>query len=527
MADPTLVSPPTPTAYDFVDYPSMSHPQTFAENLAIKGWLRGLDVTPPHRARVLELGCGDGFNLALMATLYPEGTYVGLDYADEAVQRGRSMLGELGMDQVKLATADIRALPEGLGEFDYILAHGVYSWVPEDVRNALLQAIRRHLAPQGVAFVSYLALPGAYMREMVRTMMRFHVQKETAPETRTRQARALLHLLSNATTETNAYTNWLKAETKVIEAHHDAAFYHDELSEVSAPLLFTDFLAQAARHELHFLGEAEYMVSIVPSMTPETRQHLRPLENNRVLLEQYLDFIEGRRFRQTLVCREAGERALRLDRLDSLHIGFAGKPSGPVGELQDEAPLEFVAAKASVMARVPFEKALLLELIGRTGVAPFPEIEAAARARLQQAGLDPGPEFSQKLRHFTIRAAVPGLVELRWRPTPRAYTVPVRPRAHPIALWQLAREQETVAAIDGNFVAINGKLGQYLLSLLDGTRDRPALLEAVRNFLASHHQTAAAEGTQPTLPPPDLPELSEQLERSLQGLTNLGLLYRE
>lgn len=513
--------------YDRVAYPSMAHPQTFAEGLAIKAFLRGLDAAPPHRCRVLELGCGDGFNLAAMSVGYPESTYVGVDYSEEAIERGRRMLHEAGISRVRLETADIREVNTALGTFDYIIAHGVFSWVPGEVREALLQTIDRHLAPQGVAFVSYLALPGAHLREMMRTMMRFHTRAEHEPAAKVQQARALLQLLTQAPQEPNHFTNLLKVESTVIDSHTDEAFFHDELSDESYPLLFTDFLGQAAAHDLAFLSEAEYLVPN-SNLTEEVRGKLRQLERNRVLLEQYLDFIEGRRFRQTLLCRKGRGESLALSRLDSLQVTLLGTHVGGNPSLSSEEAVEFRARRETVIrARRPHEKALMLELHEGPPARPVPVVLAAARQRLAAGGVAIAPDLDLTLRQYLIKAYVPGLLTLSWGAPRWATTVPERPRSSPLARWQIGRGLARLTSLTGPSVEIADPVGRTLIQLLDGTRDRASVLAGMRAFLTelqAAHPEAFAERR---LPSPDAPELSQQLDASLTGLARIGLLVAD
>jgi SAM-dependent methyltransferase len=526
------VPPSTSNDYDRVAYPTMAHPQTFAECLSIKGFLRGLDVARPERCRVLELGCGDGFNLAAMAAIYPESSYTGVDYSAEAIERGRGLMAELGLKQVRLETADIRALsqlePE-LGQFGYIIAHGVYSWVPVEVRNALLAAIDRLLAPQGVAFVSYLALPGAHMRELVRTIIRFHTQATPNPTLQVEQSRSLLKLIATGSTLPNHYTQWIADELVLIDNHAGEALFHDELSSISAPLLFTEFITHAGQHGLQFLSEAESLLPISRALTDEAREQLRPLEQHRVLLEQYLDFMEGRRFRQTLLCRPGLGEKLEQGRLDQLWVSCRATPgNGPVA-LADPAPLGFFGhRKAELRASTPATKAALLELTSRPGEAmPFPALLAATRDRLLREGLTPEADFEPALRFYLCRAGLPGLIEFTWSQLPWTTSVAERPFAHPLARWMLAQGAPSVLSYTGRFVEVNGILGRRLLSLLDGTRDHVTLAAEMRGFLAVAHDEARLKGESANLPAPDDPALAAQLQRSLTGLANLGLLRRE
>lgn len=516
------------TDYDRVAYPTMAHPQTFVEGLAVKALLRGMDPAPPEQARVLELGCGDGFNLAAMAALYPDAAYTGIDYSQATIERGQAMLQELSKTQVHLEAGDIRTLNPDLGQFDYIIAHGVYSWVPETVRDALLATLSRHLSPQGVAFVSYLALPGGYLREMVRCMVRFHTREETGIRERTAQARALMKFLANASDEPNAYTQWVRTEAKLLEHHTDEAFFHDELSDESKPLLFIEFLEQANRHGLRFLCEAEYITPVAQRLTEQTRAHLKPLESNRVLLEQYLDFIEGRRFRQTLLCRPGNGEQLDPAKLDRLHVAARAKLVGSSTGLKSSEVMELRGQKnAFLSANTPAEKAVLLELVAENGGSlPFPELLARVRRRLSEAALGFTTEDEGKLRLYLIRAAVPGMIDLLWNPSRHAVEIPARPQAHPFSHWSLERGAPAVFSFLGQFVEVEGALGRQLLKLLDGTRDHAALLREIRTFLARESLESVPTGAS-NLPSPDAPDLADQLEKSLRGLVELGLIARE
>lgn len=519
--------------YDRVAYPSMAHPRTFAEGLAIKGHLRGLNVAPADKCRVLELGCGDGFNLMAMAVCHPESAYLGIDYSDHAVARGRQMLTSLNLPQVRLEAADIRALDRlGLeaGSFDYIIAHGVYSWVPVDVRNALLAAIDRLLAPQGVAFVSYQALPGSYQREAIRTIIRYHTRAEKDPKEQVRQSVAILRVIANGARTENHYTHWIRDELMEIQKRADESLFHDELSAVSAPLLFTEFLAHAAGHGLQFLGEAEYLVPLSPGLTQEARDQLKQLESNRVLMEQYLDFMEGRRFRQTLLCRPGLGRDLHPDRIDSLWIGcraYAAAPADKPINGPDEFEFKF-SKQSTVKTADPVEKAIMMTVCKDAGVArPFPVLFAAIQERLAAEGVVLGPDFGDRVRMFLCRSCLPGLVEFYWKQPPFGPAVPARPNAHPLSRWLLQNGSELLLNYSGRFVEVQGTLGRKLLSLLDGTRDQAALLAAIRDFLTTEHAAARARGETASLPPPDDPALEEQLVRGLSGLAALDLLRRE
>src|SRR5262249_26620757 len=147
-------------AYDEVVYPSYVYSQTHPDRLATIATLLGMNPTSVESCRVLELGCGAGGNLIPMAFDLSESGFVGIDLAGSAISQGRELIKALGLKNISLQQADLMDLSSELGKFDYIIAHGLFSWVPEVVRDRILAICRAHLAPEGVAYISYNAYPG-------------------------------------------------------------------------------------------------------------------------------------------------------------------------------------------------------------------------------------------------------------------------------------------------------------------------------------------------------------------------------
>src|SRR5579862_8159289 len=135
--------------YDKFAYPASVYPQTHVERLAAVAALFGLQPAPVRRARVLELGCGDGTNLITMACTLPDSEFLGVDLAIEPIRLGHETIAALGLKNVSLLQMDVLKTPADIGMFDYIIAHGLYSWVPEVVREKILALCRDHLADNG------------------------------------------------------------------------------------------------------------------------------------------------------------------------------------------------------------------------------------------------------------------------------------------------------------------------------------------------------------------------------------------
>ena len=268
---------------------------------------------------MLELGCGDGGNLAPMAYGLPGSSFRGIDLSRRAIERAHHLAAALGLANVGFERADLTALP-ALGVFDYVIAHGVYSWIEPAARDALLAACRDHLAPGGVAYVSYDVLPGGHLREITRQMLRWHLRGVDEPEERIARARALLEAVAGARPEGDEMMR-LAAERALQQG--DAALFHDELAPHHEAVLFADFVAHAGRHGLRFLAEADVFQMEAGALPPE-------LASGPIEREQYLDFFKGRMFRQTLLCHSGAEQ--REGGLEVVRGMLAATPAHAAGE---------------------------------------------------------------------------------------------------------------------------------------------------------------------------------------------------
>jgi len=255
--------------YDAVPYPTYPRIETHPDRLAAVATLRGLNPAPVTRCRVLEIGCGDGGNLIPMAYFLPESEFLGVDLAAAAIAQGRELARELKLKNIELREADFRTI--AAGEFDYIVAHGLYSWLPSDVRDCLLALCAERLAPEGVAYISYNTWPGRHERHMLREILLYQLRDLRAPRRRLREARRLLTTIGTPA-------------ARAMADEPDDLLFHDDLAEVNDPVWFRDFDAHAARHGLQYLGDA--------GPGPAFRDD-----------EQYDDFVRMRAFRQSLLCR--------------------------------------------------------------------------------------------------------------------------------------------------------------------------------------------------------------------------------
>lgn len=190
------VNQDTRARYDDMPYSSYAYQYSAPEQLAAVASLFGLPSGQVSTARVLELGCGSGGNLIPIALRYPQARVVGVDISGVQIAEGKASIDRLGIGNASLIEADLLDLDaDSLGEFDYIIAHGVYSWVPAEVQDAVLRLIARCLAADGVAYVSYNTYPGWKTKEIVRDAMLMHGGARPTVDEQVGYGRSMLNFL--------------------------------------------------------------------------------------------------------------------------------------------------------------------------------------------------------------------------------------------------------------------------------------------------------------------------------------------
>ena len=517
--------------YDEFLYPSALYPQTHPDRLATLATLLGMGPAPVERCRVLELGCGDGSNLVAMAFSLPSSQFVGIDLAERPIKKGRELIDSLALPNVLLRQLDLLQAPEDLGRFDYIIAHGLYSWVPSAVRDKLLALCGTHLAEQGVAYVSYNAYPGNHLRDLARGMMRYHVAHFEGPEHQIRQGRALLKFLAEAKPEPDLYHRVVRQELERSLEYTDPGFFHDDLSATNQPLYFHEFMEHAAQHHLQYLAEADFADMQEDEFPEAVRVVLRELEGNDVIArEQYLDFLKGRAFRQTLLCRQEVklDRRLKPERTFRLQVASPARPVSSACQVSTSVMEDFGGAKGAIIATSrPTVKAALLRL-GQAWPRSVPFAELLhARASFDAAAAPLSPEEAKEealaLGEFLLRAYVVNFLELQTHPSQFVTKVSERPAASALARRQL-QVASVVATLRHTALKIEDSLGQNLLRLLDGTRDRQDLLRELKELVKSGAAVIRQDGQ----PVRDLEKaqaiVASELEQSLEALARSALL---
>lgn len=496
----TLAADRTP--YDDVPYDSFPFPQTHPERLATLGQLFGMRPPALANCRVLELGCAAGGNLVPMALAMPRAQFVGVDLSAVQVAQGQRLIDALGLRNIRLYAMSIADVDETLGSFDYIVSHGVYSWVPNAVQEKMLAICAAQLSADGIAYISYNTLPGWRLRGTIRDLMRYHALQFPDPAERVGQARAILDFLARSVpTADNAYGMLLKSELDVLRGMPDYYILHEHLEETNEPLYFHQFAERAARHGLQYLAEAELTTMLASNLAPAVQETVLLIASDVIRQEQFMDFLRNRSFRQTLLVRSDRplDRTLTPERVTTLWaaaalLPVAGAPDfgsdreeafrAPGGGLLKTANAATKAATVLLASRWPAAMAfgdLLREVTVMLGPAAAP---AAAAAVVPMPGIAPISGLASTLASDLLQCHAAGLLELHAGPSGFVTRHGPLPFASPLARWQAAQSMTRVTTLRHEVAQIDAHLGR-LLQLLDGTRDLVAIRAAVLDWSAA------------------------------------------
>jgi methyltransferase-like protein/2-polyprenyl-3-methyl-5-hydroxy-6-metoxy-1,4-benzoquinol methylase len=470
-------------SYDAVPYPSFTFPQTNPSRLAVMAAYHGMMPASPESCRVLELGCGDGANLLSFASIFTLSEFVGIDLSEVHVEDARKSASDLALLNVSFLQKDVTELNcKELGTFDYIIAHGLYSWVPNEVRRSILHAYRECLAPNGVGYISYNAYPGSYYRDISRDIMKFHTSEIAEPVEKVREGVKLLSLLAKFAEKESAYRSILEAEHAKMLTRRPENIYHDELGEVNRPFYFYEFARNLEDVGLQYLSECHPWDQRA-EVSAEAEQAIADLTDDIVRKEQYRDFVSCRRFRSTLVCRKEVEvdRDPGTNVIKSSYIVSKIHSVSTSPDLRDGVAEKFIGARSqSIEVNHPLTKAALVylqEIWARS--ASFEELISNAQRMLGHNGSGARPEDVERTAAFLLQMFEAGFIALDRFQAKFASSPGDFPESTLFGKWQVLRGSDNVTTLTGMNMELDNDLIKFLILLLDGNRNREMLFAEV------------------------------------------------
>lgn len=475
-------------AYDVIAYPSKIFSQTNPDRLAVMAKIFGMSPPDVLNCRVLELGCGNGSNLLAQAFVFPSSHFVGIDLSENHIAEAQKGAAELNLPNVEFRQIDVMEMTvQDFGKFDYITAHGLISWIPDFVRERVFEIYREMLTPNGIGYISYNTYPGGHIRDMARRMMRFHTRDTNDPTEKVQKAMTFLAFLVENSIEKEAFQPFLMKELQRHFDHETADIFHDDLAEFYQPVYFYEFVETLQKHGLQFVSEAEIAAMSMNNFSPEVREMVESL-SDVVEREQYLDFVRGRFFRQTLISHQEIElnRQISPFVLRDFYISSPLRPLDENPNLTERKVEKFVARKnAGVEIDHPLTKAALVYLNQIYGnSADFDELTFAARKILEENGYQTDDWEKEKdilnqilwQMYFST-----GLVEINVKRHQISTDAGEKPKTNHVAAWQI-KHGNALSTLLGASIKVDDEISHHLIELMDGTRTRTQLLDEMKTF---------------------------------------------
>ena len=318
-------------SYDETPYKSKTfyYTQPGRQQMVLK--LLGFLTPNLENARVLEIGCSFGGNIIPFALENPKADIVGIDLSCVQIDEGNRIIEYLGLENIRLIHQNVLEFDKKLGKFDYIICHGVFSWVNEEVQRGILNVIKNHLSENGSAILSYNTYPGWKNLEVARDVMLFRDEmlknrgEQINEENAVKYGRGAIEFLS----QFSVLNEKIKAGITDITEKDDYYILHEYFEENNKPMYLYDFSKMLLEHDLIHVVDSDLMKTF-PNISEEIEQKLTAeCGDDNIAKEQYYDFLLDRQFRVSVVTHKANKEKINISKdiriVDLKEINLRGK----------------------------------------------------------------------------------------------------------------------------------------------------------------------------------------------------------
>lgn len=517
-------------SYDELPYESYVYKTTHPDHLYVVGKLFGMNPPDFATARVLELGCASGGNLFPYAVRYPKSKCIGIDLSVEEINEGNRIRKEMGLKNAELMQKNIMEIGKDFGTFDYIICHGVFSWVPDEVRDRILVLCRDNLSKNGMAFISYNAYPGWHFTGAVRNIMKYHAGLFKTPQEKVMQVRALLNFLSDNMPAGNAAVKQvIDSERETFAKVNDTYIYHDHLSGVNNPYYLHEFADMLAGHDLQYVGDTNVNTMYLKNMGDAVSRQLSKIPDI-VRQEQYMDFLNNRRFRMSIVTHKDVTLNRNVDpaRIMDFYLTAKYRPETNDPDITKEINFKKAESGGHFKTTEPPASAFFMALF-EAGKMPVgvDDLVKQTLKKLKEKGQD-GDE--QKVRAIVLQLgmefAFSGLVELHASPIGAVRSVSKKPVAYAVARQEAKDRPERKHLTCAYHETVNtDRFVNRLLFLCDGKHDAKDMAEKMLDVIRKGEVTLLDASGTPLASSALAPDkVSEMVEKSLERFASAGLL---
>ena len=300
-------------SYNSFLYVSKPFSSTNINNLQAKAKMYGLKPVPLKGARVLELGASCGGNIVTQALYYPETTFTGIDLSGVQVKHGNDIINAIGLKNVTLLEKDILDIDESFGTFDYIIVHGIWSWVPDVVKDKILSICNVNLSDNGIAYVSYNTYPGWKRLEQLRDIMLYSEKRAKDQDLleRTLYTKNVLKMVAdtmNIDDRSRAQSAYKINNIHNVLNSNDYYVAHEYLEAFNDPVYVSDFIDRARKQGCAYIGDEVLQRSFITWLADDVTNNIRALSHdNYVDKEQFYDYVYDTQFRMSLLTKLSNE----------------------------------------------------------------------------------------------------------------------------------------------------------------------------------------------------------------------------
>ena len=488
---------------DAVPYEGKAFSQTSISRLAGIAQAAGLTPPPAKTAQVLEIGCGDGGNLLAMATAFPDAHFVGLDASFGQVARAQEVMIGGHVRNAELHCRGVEMPGDDLGSFDYIIAHGVFSWVTASARTKMFEMIKSCLAPGGIAYVSYNCYPGWHAIEGLRNLLTDHSAGAKDDATRLRSVRNLMRMLEQGI-EAGALPTLAHYLPAIKSSRNDPDWYlfHDLISKYNQPCYFSQFMKRAENHGMRFVGESDPF-QMVPGQLPAAIRDQLPAGINPVTLGQSIDHFTNAKFRQTLLTHDdnLANKLTASQRVQGLHV------RSKLMRTDSEMPSREMLNAETVLFKGPFSfnargatEIAALSIAADQGQLPIglEALQQKTQAMLEGNGsevTDPAT-ISKTVSDLTAKLVSLGGFIPYSEGAMTAAPLSKTPKMSPLAIYMARNDFQWVNSVAHHSVGVD-KTSRFILSRLDGTQTLDQITDELASKLVDGKLHTAVAGATP------------------------------
>jgi methyltransferase-like protein/cyclopropane fatty-acyl-phospholipid synthase-like methyltransferase len=516
-------------SYDETPYQSYPYAQSSPEKLATLGTLFGM--TPPNieTASVLELGCAEGGNIIPHAVHYPKGKYVGVDLSKVQIDAGLANIKALGLKNIELKHCSITDIDESFGKFDYIICHGVLSWVPEFVREKILEISSKNLTENGIAYISYNTLPGWNMVRTIRDMMLYHSKGFAKPDEKVTQSRALLEFVKESLEGSEApYAKVLFQETELLAKQGDHYLRHDHLEDNNKQFYFNEFMTEAAKNNMQYLSDSSLASMYLGNMSAGVAEKLKNL-NDIVRTEQYMDFITNRRFRSTLICHNNIKLNRSLSNEDAkkfaLSINIVAEKELSTVDLESSETIKFFFKgnkDQHISTSSPWLKAIFYVFIENKGYPlSFKTIVDKANKKFNT---NRAAQIEMDLLKNAMNLIIKGYIEISLQERDKSKVKLDKPILSALVLHQVNNQNSTwVTNVAHEPISVNF-FDKFALKYMDGKNSKKQILDHLIEDAKNGQITLNKDNSKIEDVDQIKKELSTHLDNTIEKMSMQGLL---